>query len=224
MWRTRRSWAPWGVAAVMLTASAAAGAMDPGTRGDGRVDVHIAPCTYPRLILETDGVEVNGFIVTSAAGLLTGNPYTAGLGVFVTDADDVLADQFGYVLSGQHDLGMVVKDGWTFEQLRLDLGLGYTINGQPGVRTGTAMKASLGDANLDGEVGIADLAALADHYGQSPARWADGEFNCDDIVGIADLAVLADNYGRKAESPVPEPAAVSLLALGGTALFRRRRK
>ncbi|MHC4717852.1 MAG: PEP-CTERM sorting domain-containing protein, partial [Planctomycetota bacterium] len=83
----------------------------------------------------------------------------------------------------------------------------------------------MGDATLDGQVGIADLAALADNYGLTiGAAWGRGDFNVDGIVGIADLAVLADNYGRKAESPVPEPAGVSLLALGAMALFRRRRK
>jgi hypothetical protein len=79
----------------------------------------------------------------------------------------------------------------------------------------------LGDANLDGEVGIADLAAIADHYGDD---WEMGDFNQDGQVGIADLAALADNYGRTClRNPVPEPVSLSLLAVGGLALLRRRR-
>jgi hypothetical protein len=53
-----------------------------------------------------------------------------------------------------------------------------------------------GDANLDGQVGIADLGALADNYGRIDALWRHGDFNGDRIVGIADLGALADHYGR----------------------------
>jgi hypothetical protein len=55
----------------------------------------------------------------------------------------------------------------------------------------------VGDANGDGDVGIADLSALADNYGRSPAGWAHGDFSRDGTVGIADLSALADSYGRK---------------------------
>ncbi|HET6430316.1 MAG TPA: lamin tail domain-containing protein, partial [Phycisphaerae bacterium] len=54
----------------------------------------------------------------------------------------------------------------------------------------------LADANGDGMVGIADLAAVADNYGLTGAAWCDGDFNNDGIVGIADLAAIADGYGR----------------------------
>ncbi|HET6427428.1 MAG TPA: CARDB domain-containing protein, partial [Phycisphaerae bacterium] len=55
----------------------------------------------------------------------------------------------------------------------------------------------MGDANCDGQVGIADLSALADHYGEDVrVTWADGDFNRDGQVGIADLVALAENYGK----------------------------
>ncbi|HET6430330.1 MAG TPA: hypothetical protein VFJ30_18090, partial [Phycisphaerae bacterium] len=41
-----------------------------------------------------------------------------------------------------------------------------------------------GNANLDGMVGIADLVALAEHYGDTDVDWMDGDFNLDGVVGI----------------------------------------
>ncbi|HET6427766.1 MAG TPA: hypothetical protein VFJ30_05115, partial [Phycisphaerae bacterium] len=80
-----------------------------------------------------------------------------------------------------------------------------------------------GDANIDGKVGIADLVALADHYGAGPAAtWAMGDFNGDGLVGIADLSALADNYGRQQGSTVPEPMMVCMLLAGLPMILRRR--
>ena len=42
------------------------------------------------------------------------------------------------------------------------------------------------------------------------------------MVGGADYTLWADNYTGK--MPIPEPAALSLLALGGLSMIRRRRK
>jgi len=84
-----------------------------------------------------------------------------------------------------------------------------------------------GDANQDGEVGIADLSAVADHYGEKGAlTWAMGDFNRDGEVGIADLSLLADHYGETpgAGTGVPEPATICLLALGASLAVSRRRK
>ena len=99
----------------------------------------------------------------------------------------------------------------------------YNTGNIPGGLTLLTAGAVAGDANLDGKVGIADLVALADHYGQ-PGGWRDGDLNGDGIVGIADLTIIADNYGRTSGGVVPEPATLSLLAAGGLALIRRGRK
>ena len=94
----------------------------------------------------------------------------------------------------------------------------YYLNG------GKAKQFFLGDANLDGAVGIADLSALADHYGGTDMEWRHGDFNGDRIVGIADLCVLADWYGHVGisnepdDAPVPEPGALVVLAAGGMLL------
>jgi len=73
-----------------------------------------------------------------------------------------------------------------------------------------------GDANGDGQVGIADLSAVADNYDKSPATWVMGDFNDDNKVGIADLSAVADNYGVEVTPPLP-PAGSSGGSSGGSA-------
>jgi len=58
----------------------------------------------------------------------------------------------------------------------------------------TMAMALSGDANFDGSVGVADLSAVADNYGEYGTGWAGGDFNNDGVVGIADLSAVADHY------------------------------
>jgi hypothetical protein len=79
-----------------------------------------------------------------------------------------------------------------------------------------------GDFNLDGEVNAGDLALLATNYGLAGTwGWATGDGNGDGNVDAGDLAMLATNYGTVVHT-VPEPITMSLLAVGGAALLRRR--
>jgi len=83
-----------------------------------------------------------------------------------------------------------------------------------------------GDANRDGKVDVFDMALLANHYGlPGNWEWEHGDFNGDRMVNINDLALLADSYGYGLYGqPVPEPAALALLVVGGLMLRRRRRR
>jgi len=63
--------------------------------------------------------------------------------------------------------------------------------------------------------------------GESWGEWSDGDFDGDYDVDRDDFVILRDNFGLCAPGKggselTPEPAALSLLALGGLALLRRR--
>jgi uncharacterized protein YjbI with pentapeptide repeats len=96
-----------------------------------------------------------------------------------------------------------------------------------------------GDANLDGQVDIADLGSLATNWQQS-AVWTGGDFNYDGMVNVADLGLLATNWQAGVSAPmgpsladalaqfhlptsVPEPAAMALLAFALAHFVRPRR-
>jgi hypothetical protein len=58
----------------------------------------------------------------------------------------------------------------------------------------TVMYALVGDADLDGSVGISDLNAVLSYYGQSKP-WKYGDFDYDQMIGTSDLNAVLTNYG-----------------------------
>lgn len=81
-----------------------------------------------------------------------------------------------------------------------------------------------GDADLDGDVDLSDLGALATYYGQtSNVFWTRGDFDLDNDVDLSDLGVLATNYGAGAAQAfadfqaltVPEPSSAAVLLMFG---------
>ncbi len=99
------------------------------------------------------------------------------------------------------------------------------------VGTGTTWTAHKGDADLNDEVDVLDLAKLANNFGRKDAgvNWVSADFDLNGEVDVLDLAAIANAFGWKVTggeggAPVPEPMTLAVLALGGAVLIRRRRR
>jgi hypothetical protein len=71
-----------------------------------------------------------------------------------------------------------------------------------------------GDSNLDGEVDLEDLTALASHWQSTNQYWTGGDFNYDSIVNIDDLQLLANNWEAGVVNPTDPPLKDLLASLG----------
>jgi hypothetical protein len=85
---------------------------------------------------------------------------------------------------------------------------------------GEASGTFFGDFNLDGTVDLLDLNKLTANY-NGLGGWADGDSNGDGSIQLLDLNKLTANYNSTVV--VPEPATMSLLAMGAIAMLRRRK-
>ncbi|MCY2931447.1 MAG: PEP-CTERM sorting domain-containing protein, partial [Planctomycetota bacterium] len=94
-----------------------------------------------------------------------------------------------------------------------------------------------GDLNKDGEVGPEDFGILKDNFGLDSLpfgnheSWTLGDANDDGEIGPEDFGMLKDNFGLDGGptgtyplTNAPEPATLSLLALGGLLAARKNRR
>jgi glucose/arabinose dehydrogenase len=70
-----------------------------------------------------------------------------------------------------------------------------------------------GDADLNGQVDVADLGALASNW-QTSGPWTSGDFDYSGFVDVADLGLLASNWQAGVGSPLGPSLAEALAALG----------
>ncbi|MEQ9454715.1 MAG: PEP-CTERM sorting domain-containing protein [Phycisphaeraceae bacterium] len=152
--------------------------------------------------LDRLNIEVASVIIREAASGLLGDFN----GDTVVDAADVDL------------LTAAIRDGSSDTQFDLD-GLNGVDAADLSEMIESVLETFFGDSNLDGEVDLIDLSALASSFGLT-AGWADGNFNTDTVVDLIDLSLLASNFGSSAS--VPEPTTAALLGLAGLGLLRRR--
>ena len=107
-----------------------------------------------------------------------------------------------------------------------DIGSPALFLGEPVDSTSLLIRYTLfGDANLSGNVDIADFSLLASSF-NTAGFWSRGDFNYDGTSGIGDFALLASNFNlalatSELARPVPEP--LGLLGVAAAALLARRR-
>ena len=88
-----------------------------------------------------------------------------------------------------------------------------------------------GDTDGDRDVDAFDYDNLIAQFGGAPGQY-DADFNDDGIVDLADFVILRGNFGVNATSEpgvafgatTPEPATLTLFAIGGVSLLRKRKQ
>ena len=87
-----------------------------------------------------------------------------------------------------------------------------------------------GDVDGDGDVDINDMGYFEAQFGQSglplPPGANSADLDADGDVDLHDLVFIRDNFGAGPAAPAaatPEPATMTVLALGGMLVLRRRR-
>jgi hypothetical protein len=91
----------------------------------------------------------------------------------------------------------------------IDLTPGGAFVGEPVDATAVLIRFTrYGDANLSGNVDLADFNRLSANFGASPRRWAAGNFDYDHDTDLSDFNRLAANFGSGAmpDGSIDDPA------------------
>ena len=123
------------------------------------------------------------------------------------------------------DLGAYVSvngDGLTYDEAAGTVTLTLDMNLNPG------------DANLDGATDVLDRIAWNNHNFTSGTTFVTGDFNADGVTDVSDRIIWSSHNFTLATAgpappgattdPIPEPATISLLALGALAMLRRKQR
>ena len=154
---------------------------------------------------------------------VTSEPATPFLFLGDANGDDVVsADDYSSVQSNFGDIGSPGLPGdATFDGV-------VSADDYASVQTHFGDVVGLpGDANGSGTVSADDYASVQSNFGNTgdPGGGLMGDANRDGVVSADDFASVQAHFGDTAGMggvPVPEPATLSLLALGSLALLRRR--
>jgi len=198
-------------------------------------------CVTGQLLMDTGPDVLNGFIIHSRDGEFTGLAIPPPGFVFNTNKFEMIASQFGAVMTGLHSFGSEAvnrgmlwnpvegrwdADDWTFT---------YTVDGVASVFYGDIeLTGDLpGDTDHDGDVDAWDIQHIlaANSYQHGGGwDWEQGDFNSDGLVNWMDIQMILDHgqydsgMGPMLMMMVPEPASLALMSAGAIALLRRRRR
>jgi len=199
---------------------------------------------------ETDMTSAPPYPKSIGSLWFTGPDWTANWGAGWTDVGAAFTQADGYevwldahtpgewnevvmeYVNGSTDMDVTINDAsHTFTNMKpgilnyVAFGAGY--NNCHGYLDAVGGASELmADFNNDGVIDDLDLTILANNWDTCGKTHEEGDANDDGCVDDLDLTALANEWpsGDLDVSAVPEPAMLSLLALGGLAALRRRRR
>ncbi len=175
----------------------------------------------------------NGSAYTDVTGLVASGRGTSNL----WDGQGIITSQSNAVGTDYNSIGVAAaSDVRPATASATATWAGQTITGTDTL----VMYTYGGDANLDGKINILDYVRIDQGLQANLKGWSNGDFNYDGVVNILDYAPIIDSNigtqgaafptggglgeGGSGVSAVPEPASISLLALGAIGALRRRRR